>query len=275
LASVELKKKDFIQSFADSLARTSPRARLQPRDYEIMRFILEQKFCSLEALYFRFFDARKSQDEPPPKNFWTTRQRLAKLRGLALLKTEAVPSSGKAQFLLTPFGHKVLAARIPEAARIRPAKAIDFSLFDHDAKVTTIRALAEARGKCQEWRSDKRLKAGPVPIGEGREFHFAKDLRPDAFFVNSKSERVALEIEVARKGRPRLEAKIELYDGLLEESWRSGHGPEAFQVLDKVWFIATKPSVLRLLRRAIESRSRHPLCYRADFFDDVVPESVR
>src|ERR1019366_7548423 len=104
-------------------------------------------------------------------------------------------------------------------------------------------------------------------------YHFAKDLRPDAFFVNSKSEKIALELEVSRKARVRIEEKIRLYDDLLEE--RPHGSSEPFKVLDKIWFIATKPVVLRFLQKMIETRSRHPLCYRVDFYDEIVPEVAR
>lgn len=273
MPSVELKRKDFIQSLTDALTTKKSGGRLQPRDYEIMRFILEQKFCSLEAIYFRFFDARKTQSEPLPKNFWTTRQRLSKLRALALIKTERVLSSGKAHFLLTPFGHKVLTTHVQEAILIRPAKAIDFSLYEHDVRITTLRALTESKGKAGRWYSEKMLKAQAVPVGDGQKFHFAKDLRPDAMFINSKNERVVLELEVARKAKSRIEEKIRLYDDLLEEHYRP-NCEGRFKVIDKVWFVVTKPVVGRFLTKMIE-RSRNPLCYRVDLFDDIVPEVAR
>ena len=270
---VELKRKDFIQSFTDALTNKNAGGRLQTRDYEIMRFILEQKFCSLEAIYFRFFDVRKLPTDPLPKNLWTTRQRLSKLRLLGLLKTEKVLSSGRAHFLLTPLGHKVVTMHAQEWVLIRPAKSIDFSLYEHDVRITMIRALTEAKGKAGGWYSDKWLKASPIYIGGKHKYHFAKDLRPDAFFVNSKSEKIALELEVARKSRSRIEDKIRLFDELLEA--RHHGSSEPFKVLDKVWFIATKPVVLRFLQKMIESRSRHPLCYRVDFYDEIVPEVAR
>ena len=76
MSSIDITKKEFITSLTDSITAKSPHGRIQPRDYEIMRFILEQKFSSLESIYFRFFDVRDSQTEPLPKNLWTTRQRL-------------------------------------------------------------------------------------------------------------------------------------------------------------------------------------------------------
>ena len=275
LSSIDITKKEFITSLTDSVTAKSPHGRLQPRDYEIMRFILEQKFCSLESIYFRFFDVRETQAEPLPKNLWTTRQRLAKLRGIALIKTEKVPSSGCAHFLLTPFGHKILTTQVKDAVLIRPAKQIDFSLYEHDTRVTMIRALTESKGKCRAWYSEKWLKASAILIDDKHKFHFAKDLRPDAFLINSKNEKIALELEVARKARGRIEEKIRLYDDLLEEGY---HGRDSsggrFKVIDKVWFITTKPVVMRFIKRMIETTSRHPLCYRVDFYDEIIPKTV-
>lgn len=275
MSSIDITKKEFITSLTDSITAKSPYGRIQPRDYEIMRFILEQKFCSLESIYFRFFDVRESQAEPLPKNLWTTRQRLAKLRGIALIKTEKVPSSGCAHFLLTPFGHKILTTYVKEAMLIRPAKQIDFSLYDHDTRITMIRALAESKGKCRAWYSEKWLKASPILIDGKHTYHFSKDLRPDAFFINSKNEKVAFELEVARKARGRIAEKIHIYDDLLEEGY---HGRDSsggrFKVLDKVWFITTKPVVMRFIQRMIETTSRHPLCYRVDFYDEIVPKAA-
>ena len=274
LSSVDITRKDFINSLTDSITAKGPRPRLQARDYEIMRFILEQKFCSLEAIYFRFFDVRKLPADPLPKNLWTTRQRLAKLRALALIKTEKVPATGKAQFLLTPFGWKVLTTQAKELIAIRPAKQMDYSLYDHDVRITMIRALTESKGKCKAWYSEKWLKASPILIDGKHKYHFAKDIRPDAFFINSKGEKIALELEVARKGRKRLEDKIQLYDDLMTENYRSGTEAK-FKVLDKVWFLATKPNVFRLLQRVIEAKSKHPLNYRVDFYDQIIPEVAR
>ena len=48
--------------------------RLTERDIEILGFLLDQKFASLEQIYFRHFDARKTVSEPLPKNLYVTRQ---------------------------------------------------------------------------------------------------------------------------------------------------------------------------------------------------------
>ena len=278
-ASSSITRKDFLKSFTDSIVTTGAGGRLQPRDYEIMRFILEQKFCSLEAIYFRFFDVRKSKDEMLPKNLWTTRQRLSKLRALGFIKTEKVLSNGRAQFLITPFGWKILTTQSQDTIAIRPTKDIDFSMFEHDSRITMIRALTETKGKSGLWYSDKWLKSGAILIDGRHKFNFVKDLRPDAFFINSKNQKIALELEIARKSRSRLAEKIELYDDLIEDNYRrvagSDGGSERFKVLDKVWFIATKPVVARFLQKLIETKARNPLCFRVDSYDEIVPEIAK
>ena len=69
--------------------------RLTARDIEILGFLLDQKFASLEQIYFRRFDVRKTVTEPLPKNLYVTRQRLKILRQAGLIKTEKVYSEAK------------------------------------------------------------------------------------------------------------------------------------------------------------------------------------
>ena len=272
-----INNKDLVESVNQSSRTTTSGFELQARDYEILRFILEQKFASLEAIYFRFFDARKLETDPLPKNLWTTRQRLSKLRMSALIKTEKVLSSGKAHFLLTPFGYKVLTHHVTQLISIKPTKEIDFSLYEHDSRITMVRALLEAKKKCGRWYSEKWLKASPIYIDNKYKFIFSKDIRPDAVFINSKGERIAFELEMSRKGRRRLEEKINLYDDLLKSRRRYGEesdGGAEYKVLDKVWFVTTKPAVHRHLQRAIESSSEK-MSYRIDLYEAVVPEVCR
>jgi hypothetical protein len=214
-----------------------------------------------------------------PKNLWTTRQRLSKLRSSCLIKTEKVLSSGKAHFLLTPLGARILTNRVKEIISIKPTKQIDFSLYEHDVRITMVRALLEAKKKSSRWYSEKWLKASPIFIGGKYKYSFSKDLRPDAVFVNSQGERVGFELELVRKARARIEEKISQYDDLLEDRFRydnqGGRSEEQYRVLHKVWFITTKPAVVRFLRKMIEKHTRHPLCYRVDLYDEVVHEKAR
>ena len=266
--------KEIRKSFRKALSTQTFETLLQERDYAIMRFILEQKFASLEAIYFRFFDVRKHLKDPLPKNFWTTRQRLSKLRKYALLRTEKVLSSGKAHFLLTPLGYKVVKDYLDESVVIKPAKSIDFSLYEHDVRVSMLRAFLERKGKANRWHSEKWLK-GNVFYVKKYGHKFSKDLRPDAIFINSKGERIALELEMSRKGSRRLEEKIRLYDELLKPYQGLSLSSSRPKILDKVWVVVTTPSVYRSYRKAIFSVSRDRLLYRIDSYKDVIPECAR
>ena len=53
--------KEIISSAMSAIKTKSPGVKLQTRDYQILQFILEQKFLSLEIIYFRFFDWREGQ----------------------------------------------------------------------------------------------------------------------------------------------------------------------------------------------------------------------
>ena len=253
-----------------------PNIRLQVRDYDILSFLLEQKFASLEMIYLGFFDERKSFDEAPQKNFQTARQRLAKLRQHKLIKTQIVPSSGKAHFLITRLGVNFLESHTEEETPIREAKRIDFSLYNHDYKINMIRILLKIKGKCRAWYSEKLIRAAPIPLKDDG-FKFQSNLFPDAVFINSKGERVALELEVSRKGLSRVREKLEEYDYLI----RMG-------VLDKIWIVATKPSIIKTYSKAIsilfggssysyynnEERTTNAICFRVDNYNKVFSPNI-
>lgn len=249
----------------------TPNIRLQKRDYEILQFILDQKFASLEVIYFRFFDTRMNESDPLPKNFWTVRQRLSKLRFHALIKTEKVLSSGRAHFLLTPLGAVLLGEYLGEPPTIKPTKKIDFSAYEHDIRVSMIRSFIEKRNKSKTWYSEKWLKSNELHIKGHGGHKFSKDLRPDAVFINSKGERVALELEFTRKGSRRLCEKIQVYEGLL-----NSHGFfSRARVIHKVWIVVTRPSIYRDYKKAIEAVGFSSHLYRVDLYDDVIPGCAR
>lgn len=74
-------KNDMVNKKAKSF-------RLTDRDFEIFAFLLEQKFGSLEQIYFRFFDARGRVADPLPKGLHVTRQRLQILKRNGFIKSE-------------------------------------------------------------------------------------------------------------------------------------------------------------------------------------------
>ena len=259
---MKLTKKDIIRGLKDSYTKNIKGWRLQKRDFSILSFILEQKFASLEMIYFAYFDKRKAQTDPLPNNFWTTRQRLGKLRKMGLIKTEKVPSSSKGLYLLTKLGRSVLATHSGRDS-IREATKIDFSLYSHDFKVGMIRAFLINRKKVKAWYSEKILRATSIPVTK-KGFRFNRELIPDAVFINSKDERVALELEVSRKGPQKIAAKIDLYEHFIERG-----------LLDKVWLVYTRPSIGRIYRDVLRRHSEDFTLYRLDSYDRAVPNEGR
>ena len=96
----------------DSLTHTKERGeskeagniRLTKRDEEIFRFLMDQKFATLEAIYFRFFDRRKSPSDPLPVNLFVTRQRLLLLQKFGFVSVDRVPSESEVTLSSRPQG---------------------------------------------------------------------------------------------------------------------------------------------------------------------------
>ena len=185
----------------------SQNLRLTDRDLDLFGFILEQKFASLEQIYFRFFDVRKSITEVLPKGLFVTRQRLQLLKRHGFLKAEKVYSEAKSLYLITNLAVQVLRSKRPHLADLKVISQIDFRNYDHDSKVNDCRVAIERTGKIIRWLPERKLRA------QGFESDFSFDelpseLVPDGIFITSKGERVAFEIETTPRKKSRYEEKL-------------------------------------------------------------------
>ena len=232
---------EIEKSFIESYTKSWGGLRLQERDYELLTFMLEQKFISLDMAHLRFFSEGKSFEIPPPQKLFTARQRLTKLRKNGLVKTEKVLSSAKALYLITSLGAKVLESNRGGDVAIKASKKIYFPLFDHDYMVSMIRICLELRGKCRRWYPEKWVRSFPLPLTQNGH-KFGPDLFPDAVFINSKDEVVALELELSRKGQSKIKEKLRYYDELLKKG-----------IIEKIWVVVAKDSIARAYREAIQA----------------------
>lgn len=196
-----------------------PSIRLTSRDYLLFAFLLEQGFLTLEAVYLAFFDSRKSPSEPFPRHLEVTRQRLRLLEKRGFVLQVPVPMQSKGVYLLSRKGYQVLLQKLPERAFAPPPRVVDLSTFDHDKAITFIRIALENSKKAFLWYPEHRVRFE----GFTHDRHqLPKGLIPDGIFLNSKGERVALEVEPARKARARYERKLRDYrfsmmDGLIQK----------------------------------------------------------
>lgn len=203
---LEIEQKIGSKLKADKKAKLK-NFRLTDRDLDIFGFVLEQKFASLEQIYFRFFDARKAVTDPLPAGLHVTRQRLQILKRHGFLKSEKVYSEAKSLYLVTGLAVQVLRSKKPHLADLKVISQIDFRNYEHDTKVNDCRIAIERTGKIIRWLPERKLRA------QGFESDFSWDelpseLIPDGIFITSKGERVAFEIETTPRKKSRYEEKL-------------------------------------------------------------------
>lgn len=204
MSDLEVEKKE--SELAGSAKKQGSNFRLTDRDVEILGFLLDQKFASLEQIYFRFFDVRKTVKEPLPSNLFVTRQRLQILRRAGLVASQKVFSESRSLYLLTQLGFQIFRGRRPHDAFAAPTREVDFRNYEHDTKVNDCRIAIEKTGKVMKWLPERRLRMQ----GFESEFSFhelPKELVPDGVFVSSKGERIAFEIETTPRKKSRYEDK--------------------------------------------------------------------
>jgi hypothetical protein len=188
--------------------------RLTNRDLEILSFLLDQKFASLEQIYFRFFDVRNSSKDPLPNGLHVTRQRLQILKRAKLISTEKVFSESKSLYLVTLFGFEVLQSKNPTDAYAKPQLTVDYRNYSHDSKVNDCRIALERAGKVTKWISERKIRL------EGFKSEFAfeelpKQIVPDGVFVSDTGKRIAFEIECSARKKTRFTQKREAYESVM------------------------------------------------------------
>lgn len=241
-------------------SRAKVRLRLTRRDYEIFSFLLDQKFASLESLYFRFFDGRKESSDPLPENLWVARQRLGMLKRAGLVNTERVYSESKSLYLLSGLGFHALQSRMSADAYSHPVKQVDFRNYEHDQAVTYCRIAIEKGGKCLRWFSDRRLRMQGFEV-QGISQELPSTVVPDGILISSKGERIAFEFEGTPRKKSRYEWKVSQYAGVL--------GPES--LLQKVLFVGGTPRVHSDLQDVLQGQRSFWLESYAHFLGRLFP----
>jgi hypothetical protein len=246
LEEVEIESRERVEEGRGAQAGSRANFRLTDRDVEILGFLLDQKFASLEQLYFRFFDARKAVSEPLPPNLHVTRQRLQVLKRAGLVTSQRVFSEPRSLYLLSPFGYQIFRGRRPHDAFAPPPRTVDFRNYEHDTKVNDCRIAIERRGKVMRWLPERRLQM------QGFESQYSwhelpRELVPDGIFISSKGERIAFEIETTPRKKSRYEDKR---DGFL--SVMRGTEP----LIHRVFWVGFTDRIFSDLR-AVAGNSEH------------------
>lgn len=238
--------------------------RLTPRDLEIFGFLLDQKFASLEQIYFRYFDVRKSSTEPLPKGLHVTRQRLQILKRAGLISSERVFSEPRSLYLLTGFGFQTFQSKRLHDAYAKPMSTVDFRNYEHDTKVNDCRVALERSGRVMKWISERRIRIN----GFESQFSFSdlpETIVPDGVLISSKGERIAFEIEASPREKRRFVQKKEAYESVMR-----GSQPLFHKV---IWTAATGP-LHTVLKDVVGEDKRFLLESYGHFLSKLWPKGV-
>lgn len=207
--------------------------RVTMRDMDVLEFVLEMKFSTIEDIHSKFFKFTKIGEQSSCLRW--ARERVANLVRAEFLK-QVKDVCYKTLYVVTSKGYFYLRNSRPERAYSRPLLSVDGRTFDHDQKVIQIRTVMEESGGVTSWTSERQLSE----IEEFRK-HFSTEFRPDAIYVTKEGKRIAFELEIARKSKDRYQQKIKKYIQLMTE----GEQPS---ILDQVQFVCEKESICNLIK---------------------------
>jgi hypothetical protein len=238
--------------------------RLTDRDVAILGFLMDQKFASLEQIYFRFFDVRASNLDPLPPGLHVTRQRIQVLMRGGLVSSQRVFSESKSLYLLTQFGHQVLESRRPEDVFAPATRDIDFRNYEHDTKINDCRIAIERAGKVVKWIPERRIRMNGF-ASQHSAYKLPKEIVPDGVFISSKGERIAFEIETTHRKKSRYEAKR---DGYL--SVMGGDNP----LIHRVIWVGFTDKILKDLRQVNRNHEEFIIDSYGHFASKLWPKSL-
>jgi hypothetical protein len=231
--------------------------RLTKRDEQLFRFLLDQKFASLEAIYLKFFDRRVSVSDPFPKKLFVTRQRLSLLVKEGVLKTERVYTESKSLYLLTNSGFQYLKVHSSAPLYASPVKVVDFRQYLHDLRATYCRIALERARLAFGWISEREIRMkGYVKKG----VTMPDTVVPDGVFTSAKGQRVAFELESSDRKFSRFQSKATEYQSLVAQGF-----------LDRVLWVACDAKIHAALLKATGSSPVFTIGKYQEFHSQLFP----
>lgn len=171
------------------------------------------------------------------------RQRLQILKKAGLITSQKVYSESKSVYLLAKPGFQILSSRFPETIFAPFVKEVDFRNFDHDTRVNICRIALERSGKAQNWYPERKVRTLGFKVEDCSPL--SENIIPDAIYVNSKGERIAVELESTLRKKSRFRFKVLEYEGTIH-----GFRPP----IQKVIFIACHDALGKDLAEIINER---------------------
>lgn len=207
---------------------------LTSRDLEVIEFVIDMKFVSVEDVFEKFFKVTLSSQEAK-SDLWA-RKRLLQLEQGQFLKAHKVQTEKLTYYTATFKAYYAISNVHPEKAFTKPVGGFDQRTFAHDKLVLKCRLDLEAFAKATNWISDRKLKALPELSGG-----LSSAYVPDAIFSLPSMQRVAFELEIARKSKSRYADKIKKYVQVLRQQ------DATKKKFDVVQIVCTQEPVYELL----------------------------
>lgn len=207
---------------------------LTSRDLEIIEFIIDMKFASIEDVFEKFFKVKQNQTAAK-SDLWA-RKRLLQLEQSKFLKGHKLHQEKSTFYTATFKAYYALSNVHPEKLLCKPIGGFDSRTYGHDKTVLKCRLALESQLNITNWISDRKLKSYPELTGGLSTNHV-----PDGIFTKSTGENVAFELEIARKAKSRYQDKIRKYLYIL----RSDNS--AKRKFESVLFVCPKETVRDLL----------------------------
>jgi len=230
-----------------------PSVRLTPREIELLEFLLDQKFGSLEALYLRFYQGKGSTSSRYAYH------RLSLLQKNGFLIPVRVFTESKYYYLASDLAHAVVQGQRPERKVSPPVTSIDLRTFEHDKRVILARVHREKKGEVRNWLSERRLKQEWTTESG---YRLAREYMPDAIFTALAGHRVAFELELAAKTRERLARKVSRFLEVMKS-------PEG--AFSKTLFVACSEPVYQLL---LSVTRPYPEFFKVMRYEEIVPQKT-
>lgn len=207
---------------------------LTDRDLEIINFILDMKFLSVQNVFEKFFKITNS-GTPARSDEWAV-SRLQQLAKGGFLKSVHSFSEKEKYYIGTQKGYyAVRDARIMTDV-MKPIQAIDHRTFYHDRFIVQARIMLENRMAASCWVSDKQLRSNKELAG-GLSSHNV----PDGVYTNEFGKRIAFELEYSKKSQEDYRKKIKKYLSIMRSP-----DPNV-RVFEKVLYVCEKESIAKFL----------------------------
>ncbi len=224
--------------------------KITEREKEILRFILEMKFSSMDQIYEKFFQL----DDSTSNRY--AYERLHKMVKAGLLSTQKIHTENSTFYLITKKGFRLIEQQLSEDSLVKPIKKIDIRYFDHDFYVLKCRIIREKTGNASHWMSERELKHRWSKLSGG----LSKVYMPDGIYTNKTEEKVAFEFELSIKAKARYVDKVQKFAYLMKRP------ASPFQ---RALFVAYKKSVFDYLKEITKPYGNMFLVLKySDFFGE-------